>query len=475
MTAPSVDLIIKGGQVVTSTDVIDTAVAVKDGVIAALGPERLLPPAERTIDATGKYVLPGLIDCHLHLGPENDNWQTGPLAAARTGLTTLIPFVIYEEGETLEQAFQRLKEEAEAASVLDFGFHMILNHDPHQLDGIPALVRQGVRSFKLFMTYKKRGRRMVSDEFICKVMERLAPLDGLCQLHCESGDVIAYLEDKAIAAGRTAPRDFPPTCPDWTEEEAINRAILIGRMLDCPVYVVHLSTKRGLERIKRAQSEGQRAWTETCPQYLLLTDEAMERWGPFAKIGPPLRPAGGPDRAALWQGSAAGHIACVASDHSPRPPAQKEPGRQNIFLGPDGKVIPFGSPSLETLVPLMYSEGVVKRGLPLTWLARVLAENPARIFGLYPRKGSIRIGADADLTIWDPAPEWTIQAGQHLGIAGFTPYEGWAVQGRPWMSLLRGQVLLTPDGSVEQKPGYGRYLACSGPRAPLSDQDHLRR
>src|SRR6266498_2953165 len=164
----------------------------------------------------------------------------------------------------LEQAFKRLKEEAEAASVLDLGFHMILNHDLNLLDGIPALVRQGVRSFKLFMTYKKRGRRMVSDEFICKVMERLAPLDGLCQLHCESGDVIAYLEDKAIADGRTAPRDFPPTCPDWTEEEAINRAILIGRMLDCPVYVVHLSTRLGLERIKRAQSEGQRVWTEPC-------------------------------------------------------------------------------------------------------------------------------------------------------------------------------------------------------------------
>src|SRR6266545_3837792 len=262
MTTPFVDLIIKGGQVVTATDVIDAAVAITDGTIAAIGPERLLPPAERIIDATGKYVLPGLIDCHLHLGPENDNWQTGPLAAARTGLTTLIPFVIYEEGETLEQAFKRLREEAEAASVLDFGFHMILNHDPHMLDGIPALVRQGVRSFKLFMTYKKRGRRMVSDEFICKVMERLAPLDGLCQLHCESGDVIAYLEDKAI-----------------------NRAVLIGRMLDCPVYVVHLSTRLGLERIKRAQSEGQRVWTETCPQYLLLTDEAMERWGPFAKIG----------------------------------------------------------------------------------------------------------------------------------------------------------------------------------------------
>jgi len=208
-------------------------------------------------------------------------------------------------------------------------------------------------------------------------------------------------------------------------------------------------------------------WTETCPQYLLLTDKEMERWGPFAKIGPPLRPADGPDRAALWEGSAAGYIATVASDHAPRVPAAKEPGRKNIFVDPEGKSIPFGAPSLETLVPLVYSEGVVKRGLPITWLARVLAENPARIFGLYPKKGVIRPGADADLTIWDPTPEWTIQKSQHLGIAGFTPYEGWAVRGRAWMTLVRGQPVLTPTGELEQKPGYGRFLACAGPRAPL--------
>ena len=175
------------------------------------------------------------------------------------------------------------------------------------------------------------------------------------------------------------------------------------------MYVVHLSTRLGLERIKRAQAEGQRVWTETCPQYLLLTDKEMERLGPFAKIGPPLRPADGPDRAALWAGSEAGFIATVASDHSPRVPAAKEPGRVNIFVDPDGKPIPFGAPSLETLVPLMYSEGVVNRGLPMTWMARVLAENPARIFGLYPRKGVIRVGADADLCIWDEAPAWAIE------------------------------------------------------------------
>ena len=300
MTARAVDTIVSGGRVVTASDVIEADVAIKDGKIVAVGPASMLPPAERTIDASGKDVLPGLIDCHLHVGPEYDDWRTAPLAAARTGLTTLLPFVVADEGETLPKAIGRLREEAEALSVLDFGFHMILNHEPRILEGIPDALRMGVASFKLFMTYKKRGKRMVSDEFIAKTMERLAPLGGVCQLHCENGDILCYLEDKAIAEGRTAPTDFPPTCPDWTEEEAINRGVLIGRLTGCPVYVVHLSTKLGLERIKRAQAEGQRVWTETCPQYLLLTDKEMERLGPFAKIGPPLRPADGPDRAALW-------------------------------------------------------------------------------------------------------------------------------------------------------------------------------
>jgi dihydropyrimidinase len=463
-----VDTIVRGGQVVTASDVVETAVAITGDTIVAIGPEALLPGADRVIDAHGKYVLPGLIDCHLHVGPEYDDWTTAPRAAARTGLTTLLPFVVCDEGETLPRAFARLREEAEARSVLDFGFHFILNHEPAILDGIPEAVRQGVTSFKLFMTYKKRGKRMVSDEFIAKTMERLAPLGGLCQLHCENGDILCYLEDKAIAEGRTAPTDFPPTCPDWTEEEAINRAILIARLTGCPMYVVHLSTKVGLERIKRAQAEGQRVWAETCPQYLLLTDKEMERWGPFAKIGPPLRPAEGPDRQALWTGSELGFVSTIASDHAPRAPAAKEPGRKNIFVDAEGKSIPFGAPSLETMAPLVYSEGVVKRGLPITWMARVMSENPARIFGLYPRKGAIRVGADADLTIWNPEGEWTIERGQHLGIAGFTPYEGWAVRGKPWMTLVRGQTVLNPDGTLEQKPGYGRYLRRAGPKAPLA-------
>ena len=461
------DLIIAGGRVVTSTEVVDTAVGVKDGRIVAIAPPELLPSAERTIDATGKIVFPGAIDCHVHLGAEYDDWRSGPYAAAHYGLTTLLSFVVANENarEALPKAVHRLREEAEAASVLDFGFHFMLGNQPWILEGIPEAIGLGVTSFKMFMTYKKRNR-MVSDEMIAAAMEIIAAHGGICQLHCESGEIISWLEDKALKAGKVHPRDFPATCPDWTEEEAINRAILIGRMTGCPVYVVHLSTRVGLERIKQAQATGQRVWTETCPQYLLLSEDEMEKWGPLAKIGPPLRPAGGPDREALWAGLAQGHIGAVASDHSPRRKALKEPGWKNIFHDDAGNVIPFGSPGLETLVPLVYAEGVVKRGLPLTWMARVLGENPARMFGLHPRKGTIRVGADADFLIWDPSAQGEIHVKDHHGIAGWTLYEGWKTTGRPWMTLLRGQAIFE-NGKLQQGPGFGRFLARSAPLPPV--------
>jgi dihydropyrimidinase len=319
----------------------------------------------------------------------------------------------------------------------------------------------------MFMTYKKRPPRMCSDDFICKAMEVIAAHGGLAQLHCENGDVIDHLENRALAEGRIEPRHFPATCPDWTEEEAINRAIAMGAMTGAPVYVVHLSTALGLERIKQAQARGQRVWTETCPQYLLLTEDEMQRWGPLAKMGPPLRRADGPDRDALWTGLAAGHISSVGSDHAPRAKAAKEAGWKNIFVDPAGRSIPFGAPSVETMVPLMFSEGVVKRGLPITWMARVLAENPARIFGLYPRKGAIRPGADADLLIIDPEPERTIRVADHYGMAGWTLYEGWKIQGQPWMTFLRGRILMNA-GRLEQEPGYGRYLARGRPQPPIA-------
>ena len=462
-----VDTVVHGGRVVSSVHAYEASVAIKEGQISAVGPLEMMPPADNYIDVTGKYVLPGAIDCHTHLG-RVDDWKVGPIAAAYAGITTLIPFGNYDVAaeETLPEAISRLKEEASSQSVVDFAFHFILANKPYIVDSLPEAFRMGVSSFKMFMTYKKAGTRMCSDAYIARVMEVVAAHGGIVQLHCENGDVIDYLEDKAIAEGHTHPRDFPATCPVWVEEEAINRAILLGAMTNCPIYVVHLSTQAGLERIKQAQSSGQRVWTETCPQYLLLNEEEMERLGPFAKIGPPLRPADGINQEALWQGTESGYISTIGSDHAPAPRELKEPGWQNIFIGPDGKPIPHGAPSLETLVPLMYSEGVAKRGLPIWWMARVLAENPARIFGLYPRKGVIQPGADADLLIIDPEAETTVRAADLHSNSGYTPYEGWKMRGHPWMTLLRGRVLLNHQGKLEQQPGYGQFLPADGPTPP---------
>ena len=406
-----VDTIIRGGQIVTSSQVYESSIAISGEKIAAIGPEHLLPPADKYIDAAGKFVLPGLIDSHVHLDG-HDNYELGALAAARAGLTTLIPFGSYnlEGDETLPEAINRSKEEFASNALVDFAFHFMLQNRPDILQGLPQALEMGVKSYKMFMTYKKRPWRMCDDDYICNAMDIVASGGGVMQLHCESGNIIEYLENKLIADGHSHPTDFPRACPDWAEEEAINRAVNMSSATHCPTYVVHLSTHLGMERIKQAQSLGQRVWTETCPQYLLLSDAEMAKVGPLAKIGPPLRAEDGPDREAMWRGLEQGHTSIVSSDHSPHPQELKQVGWDNIFVTPEGASVPFGSPGLETIVSLTYSEGVVKRGLPIWWLARVMSENPARIFGLYPRKGVIQVGSDADLLIMDPQTDRVITA-----------------------------------------------------------------
>ena len=467
MADSRVDTIIRGGQVVTSSQVYESAIAISGEKIAAIGPEHLLPPADNYIDAEGKFVLPGLIDAHVHLDG-HDNYELGALAAARAGLTTLIPFGTYtlEGDETLPQAINRTKEQIDNTALVDFAFHFILQNRPSILNSLPEAMTMGVKSYKMFMTYKKRPGRMCDDDYICNAMDMVAQGGGVLQLHCESGNIIEYLENKLIGEGHTHPTDFPTACPDWAEEEAINRAVKMGAATRCPTYVVHLSTQLGLERIKQAQAQGQLVWTETCPQYLLLSDAEMAKVGPLAKIGPPLRPEDGPDQDALWRGLEQGHTSIVASDHSPHPQELKQVGWDNIFVTPEGASVPFGSPGLETIVSLMYSEGVVKRGFPIWWLARVMSENPARIFGLFPRKGIIQVGSDADLLILDPQGDRIITARDHQSNAGYTLFEGWEVKGRPWMTLLRGKVLLD-QGELRQAPGVGQFIESGSPRSPM--------
>jgi dihydropyrimidinase len=229
MPAIKVDTIMRGGQVVTASEAYEASIAIRGEKIVAIAPDELLPSADQYIDASGKFVLPGAVDCHVHLGG-HDDYHTGGIAAAHAGLTTIIPFAIYDfaHRETLPQSIKRQNEEVGKVSVVDFAWHFILNNDPYIFEGLPEALQMGVSSYKMFMTYKKRKDRMCSDSFICRAMEIIAAGGGITQLHCENGDVIDYLEDKLMAEGRVHPTDFPKACPDWVEEEAINRAIKMG-------------------------------------------------------------------------------------------------------------------------------------------------------------------------------------------------------------------------------------------------------
>ncbi len=469
MSPERVDAIVTGGLVVTSAGSTKTSISVNNGRVVALGAAELLPKAERTIDATGKYVLPGLIDAHNHFGGMEDLELAGRMAA-RAGLTTIIPFGVpdYNQREPMPDAVARHQDMADRLSTVDMAFHMMLGADPYILDGIPRAMTMGVKSFKAFMSYKsRRPGVMADDEFILRSMELIAAGDGVMQLHCENGDVIDYLEKKFRAEGRTNPRDYPDVAPPWVEEEAVNRAIELATMTECPLYVVHVSTHLGLERIKRAQSLGLPVWAETCPQYLLLCAEDHDKWGPLLKIGPPLRYRDDGNQEALWTGSRDGFVSCVASDHAPHPREEKELGWNDVFYQPDGKTpVPFGAPSIETLAQVTYSTGVEERGLGPDWLARVMSENPARVFGIYPRKGTIQVGSDADFTIIDPDARVTITAEDHLGKAGYTPYEGMNLKGAVSKTLLRGEVLME-DGEIKLGPEYGRFVACDAPVPPL--------
>lgn len=461
------DLIVHGGRVALPGGVFETAIGIKGERIAAVGDADALPEAREYLDVTGKDVLPGVIDAHSHLG--FDDWQSLPASSAYGGVTTSIPFVggVGVEG-SIGEIIRLHRAEAERRSVVDIAFHAYLfpqsAPDPAALlDGIEEGVRLGVRSYKMFTAYGKRGM-LSPDDFLFRAFGRIARLGGLPMVHAENGGLIDALEEQLIAEGKVGREFYHDSRPPEAEAQAIERVAALAAVARSPLYVVHLSTRLGLEIIRGRRHAGQQLWTETCPQYLALSNDDLLRRGAYAKIAPPLRHED--DVAAMWQGLEQGWIPVVASDHSPHDPALKERAAENVFYFPDGASVPFGMPGAETLLPVLYSEGVAKRGLPLSWLARVLSENPARIFGLYPRKGVIAPGSDADLTVIDPTQRWTVVAADLHSRTGYTIYEGRELLGRPVLTLLRGRVLLK-DGALQQPEGYGRFIPAGEPLPPV--------
>ncbi len=446
MTIDHVDTIVRGGKVVRPSGVVEAAIAIADGKIVAIASEETLPPATRVVDASGQYVLPGLVDVHTHV--YLDSYRTISESAAFGGVTTLLSYIWPDQHQDIPDSIDHWRRFGEAASVVDFGLHMGLMDSPASLEQIPAAVEMGVTSFKLMMDYKRRGL-MVSDEFLMAALERIAEAGGIATVHAENGGVIYHMEEKMMAAELTSPVDYPRSRPPEAEVEAIGRAITLAGLARCPLYLVHITTTDSVETVARARRTGRQVWAEVCPHYLFMTEEEYERQGPMIKTAPPLRTE--MDCEALWTGIGRGVIATMASDHTAYTREMKEIGWTNIFQAP------FGIPATETMLPLVYTEGVVKRGIPITALPRLMSENPAKLFGLYPRKGALEVGSDADLVIFDPEREVTITAGILHAKADFTPFEGRKVKGWPTTTVVRG-TLVVQDGSLVEMPAHGVYL-----------------
>ena len=441
--AKSFNYLIRKGLVVTGSGIRKADVGIRGEKIVAVRPGLSEKEANRVIDASGKYVMPGVIDVHVHPVYEDDIGGLS-LTAAHGGTTTLVHFAYAKPGMKLVDTIRQYQEEGLQKSYLDFGIHGTLFDPSSQIEEIPKAFDLGVSSFKMFMTYAKL-KWMTDDYHLTAAMDIIAGCGGLAMVHAENGLVTDYLEDRSLKRGEDQKKVFLKTRPDLLEAEAIFRALSIATVTRCPVYIVHLSTARGVIPIQQAKAEGRKVYVETCPQYLTMTDARLQKVGPLAKIGPPLRTE--KDRVALWKAIRKGIVDVVASDHAPKAKRREDP----FFEAP------YGSPQAETMLTVTYDEGVNRGRVKANDLVQLFSENPAKIFGLYPKKGVIQKGSDADLVIFDPKCTHTIRhEDQHSG-APYTLYEGRRCLGKPILTIQRGKILVE-DGEMKGKPGEGRFL-----------------
>ena len=455
--------IIWGGTVVTDGGVFEADVVVEDGCIAQLarpmGRGALEASGAELIDATGKYVLPGAVDIHTHMDLDVgiarviDDFYDGTVAAACGGTTTIVDHMAF--GPKGCSPWHQVKEYhrlADGNAVVDYGFHGVLQHvNDEVLDDMAQIAREeGITSFKVYMTYDYR----IDDQDLMRVLERAAKERILIAAHCENHGMVTHFREQFVREGKTQARWHPVSRPCEAEAEAVSRLLYLAKVAgEAPVYIVHLSTRKGLEEVRRARAVGQRHFgAETCPQYLLL-DEALyddPREGLKAIMAPPLRRQA--DRDALWAALAGDELDTVATDHCPFTFArQKQQGAQDFTK------CPSGAPGVEERLILLYSEGVAKGRITLPQLVKYACANPARVAGLYPKKGAVAPGADADLVILDPEREWVLTTDRMHGASDYTCYEGTPVKGAIERVLLRGKTVAL-DGAFTGARGDGQYL-----------------
>jgi len=448
--------LIKNGTIVTAVDQYKGDVLIEDETIAVLG-SALDMAADTTIDASGKYVLPGGIDVHTHLdmpfggATSADDFETGTVAAAFGGTTSIVDFAIQYKGQTLHHAWETWMKKAEGKAAIDYGFHMIMTDLNDQVEQeMDALVRQGVTSFKLFMAY--RGIFMLDDGSIFRALLRTGQNGGTICMHAENGDVIDVLVQRALKAGHTAPKYHALTRPARAEAEATHRAIALAEIAEVPIYIVHLSAAEALEMVTEARDRGLPAYAETCPQYLFLSYDNYEEPdfnGSKYVMSPPLRDQA--KQAQLWRGLAFNDLQCISTDHCPFCMKEKRLGEH------DFSKIPNGAPGIETRMSLVYDGGVRPGRISLNRFVELTSTSPAKIFGLFPRKGTIAPGSDADIVVFDPNRTLTLSAKTlHMNV-DYNPYEGRQVMGVADTVLSRGRRVIE-NGKFVGRKGAGSFL-----------------
>jgi dihydropyrimidinase len=450
-------LLIKNGTIITASDFYRGDVYIERDVVTAIG-TNLPMQADRTIDATDRYVIPGGIDCHTHLDmpfggtTSADDFESGTIAAAFGGTTTIVDFAIQYKGQTLHHAWEAWTKKAEGKAAIDYGFHMIITELTDQVESeMDALVRQGVTSFKLFMAYP--GVFMLDDASIFRAMLRTGKNGGTICMHAENGGVIDVLVKNALAEGKTAPKYHALTRPARAEGEATHRAIALAEMADVPVYIVHLSAAEALQMVTEARDRGLPAYAETCPQYLFLSYDNYEEpdfEGAKYVMSPPLRPRETQDQ--LWRGLAFNDLQAISTDHCPF--CMKE---QKVLGRDDFSKIPNGAPGIETRMSLVYDGGVRPGRISLSRWVELTSTSPAKIFGLFPRKGTIAPGSDADIVIFNPDKKTTLSAKTLHMKVDYNPYEGREVQGVSETVISRGKVIVD-NGKFTGRAGMGAFL-----------------
>ena len=460
---PQHDLVIRNGTVVTASDTVRCDVGIKNGTIATLGAG--ITAGAREIDAAGKLVLPGGVDSHCHIEQQSsggilcaDDFYSATVAAAFGGTTTVIPFAAQHRGQSLREVVRNYHEAARPKAVIDYAFHLIISDPTGQILGqeLPALIRDGYTSFKVYMTY---DLLQLDDGQMLDILALARRERAFVMVHAENHDMIKWLTARLLEHGRGAPRYHAVSHARLAEGEATNRAIGLAELLDVPILLVHVSAPEAIDVIRTAQTRGLKIFGETCPQYLFLTAADLDRPGvEGAKYccSPPPRDEAGQE--AVWRGLANGTFQVFSSDHAPYrfDASGKIPkGDKTTF-----KDVANGVPGIELRLPLLFSEGVGKGRLDLNQFVALTATNHAKLYGLHPRKGTIAVGSDADIAIWDPERETMITAGMLHDNVGYTPYEGRHLRGWPVTILSRGRIVVE-DGKLLVGRGSGAFLPCA--------------